>query len=288
MRKILVFCSIILEIFVCNAQRSNQQIPILVTEINLNDANVIRYKYDGNKLVQTEDRNSKSIYTYNGNFIVQIKDYKDEELVRTTDFTYNKSGNLETIDVSGRDEYVGPNIPYKDNYTFVYPTSTTVVSTKIRIYTLSEEEKDGNEEINLLLKQEKEQDIQKDVTTYTLKNGNIIYQNELFYYENVLDSDQAQKTIYDQRNNPFVNILGYDKIRIYLIEAYDELMSGKNNIISYENFREHIPIKEYGSSKKFAIIYNNYGFPVKITSNLFNRDGILAEKDVLIYSYNNQ
>jgi hypothetical protein len=80
--------------------------------------------------------------------------------------------------------------------------------------------------------------------------------------------------------------LGYDKIRVYTFNSYDELLTGNNNVLSYEIYQEDVPRNEYGSSASFKIIYNEDNFPIQILSKIYNRDGVASNGIVYSYTYN--
>lgn len=271
MQKISVFYSIILRFagfyLSCNAQTMKDKIPLLVTKItNNHNDDFVSFTYDGNKLLEV-DGDVKSIYTYIGKYITQIQDYNDEKLVNTAVFSYDKNGNLKSIHAKGIDELVGPNTPFTKIYTFKYPAPNIIECTQVRNYHYSDNT-----------------DTDTVRTRYTLNNGNIALQKDSYYYEGVLDSEISKSYVYDKKNNPYLNILGYDKIWMYTSEAYDEFLTGKNNMISYKVYMEKS--KDYGSAAQFTITYNSKNFPVNIVSKYYNREGIMSENKTYTYTYN--
>lgn len=268
-KKKLIIYFIIITGFQLNCKSQiNNETPVLVTKITTNELGSINFKYDENKLVETEDSELRSVYSYTGNLITQIKDYQDTMLIKTADFNYNKVGKLITIKVSGIDKYVGPNTPFTESYTLDYPSSNLIECTLIRSYHHFEE-------------------LVTDTiqTRYTLEKGNIILSQDS-YKNNGTEFKLSQSYIYDDKNNPYLNILGYDKIRVYTSYAYDELLTGNNNILSYEIYQEDVPRDIYGSSASFNIVYNDDDFPMQILSKTYNRDGVVSNSIVYFYTYN--
>jgi hypothetical protein len=272
-QQISVFYSIILSftgfnLSFVNAQIVKDKIPVLVTKISNNHNNdFISFKYDGNKLLEVEDGEVKSIYTYTGNYITQIQDYKNEELINTAIFSYLKNGNVKTIKTKGIDEQVGPNTPYTKTYTFNYPSPNIIQCTEIRNYHYA----DNTDTDTIRMK-------------YNINNGNAVLHKDSYYNEGVLDVEISKSYTYDTKNNPYLNILGYDKIWIYLSEALDESLTGKNNMLSYKVFMEKS--KDYGSKAQFTITYNSKNFPVNIVSKYYNKQGIVYESKTYTYTYN--
>lgn len=267
-KKLIIYFIIITGFQLSCKSQINNETPILVTKITNNDFSSITFKYDENKLVETEDGELKSVYSYTGNLITQIKDYHDTELIKTADFNYNKVGKLIMIKVSGIDEYVGPKTPFTETYTLDYPSSNLIECTIIRSYHYIEESVTDT--------------IQ---TRYTLEKGNIILSQDL-YKNNDSELKLSQSYIYDNKNNPYQNILGYDKIRVYTSYTYDESLTGNNNVLSYEIYQEDVPRDVYGSSASFKIVYNEDNFPIQILSKIYNRDGVASNGIVYSYTYN--
>lgn len=246
-----------------NAQAEKNKTPILVTKIAKdNSEKSINFKYDGTKLIETENGDLRSIYTYTGNLITQIRDYNDSDLIKTADFTYFKDGKLKGIKTIGVRESYGP---YTEDYYFTYPTPSSIVCTEFELYDNYEDKKPH-----------------KMTTHYTLKNGNIILQKNRSYEGESVEFEILKSFTYDHKNNPYNNILGYDKIWAYISEAYDEFAIPKNNLTSYKLFQN---VGDLGSTANFTIKYNADNFPEKIVSKYYNRDGILYENMINTYSY---
>ncbi|KMQ65160.1 hypothetical protein ACM46_13345 [Chryseobacterium angstadtii] len=241
-------------------------IPVLVTQItNISSGNSVTFKYNGNKLIETTDGELKSLYQYTGNVITQIKEYENDELIKTADFTYHKNGTLKGIRVDGTRENYGH---YTEEQTFTYPTPSTIVCTEFELYDNYEDQKPHQLS-----------------TVYTMNKGNMILKKNSSHEGKSVELEVLKSYTYDKNNNPYLNILGYDKIMPYILESYDEFMTGKNNMTSYKLFQHKQPA-DLGLTANFTITYNKNNFPEKIVSKYYNKDGVLYDHITYTYNYN--
>ncbi len=249
-----------------NGRMEINKIPVLLTEIvNNNSGESILFEYDGTRLTQTTDGSQKSVYVYMGNVITQIKDYRDDALIKTADFSYDVNGRVKRIQVDGINEQYGH---YTENHLFTYSGPSSILQTTFELYDNYEDQKPH-----------------KMTTEYTLKNGNISLMRERSYEGKAVELEVLKSYTYDKGNNPYSNILGYDKIMPYILESYDEFMTGKCNMTSYRLFQDKKPA-DLGSAASFSITYYKNNFPEKIISRYYNKDGILYEDITYTYLYN--
>lgn len=252
--------------FNCHSQAEKNGAPILVTKItNVSSGNSITFKYDGTKIIETTDGELKSLYNYTGNVITQIKEYENDELIKTADITYHKNGTLKRIKVDGISKDYGH---YTEDQIFTYPTPFTIMCTEFEFYDNYEDKKPH-----------------KLSTVYTVDKGNIVLKKDSSFEGKSVEMEVLTSYTYNKNNNPYLNILGYDKIMPYILESYDEFMSGKNNMTHYRLFqRKQSP--DLGLTTNFEILYNKNNFPEKIVSKYYNKDGILYDNITYTYMYN--
>ncbi len=250
----------------CNAQIENNLLPILVTRItNVSSGNSITFKYEGTKLIETTDGELKSLYKYTGNVITQIQDYKNDELIKTADFTYYKNGTLKRIKVDGIHQDYGH---YTEDQTFTYPTPSTILCTESELYDNYEDKKPH-----------------KLSRLHTMNKGNMILKKDSSFEDESVELEVSKSYTYDKSNNPYLNIMGYHKIMPYILESYDEFMTGKNNMTSYRLFQRK-QTTDPGLTANFEITYNHSNFPEKVVSKYYNKDGVLYDKIIYTYNYN--
>lgn len=160
------------------------------------------YTYEDSKIVKVEDSNGKRrVFTYNElDQISKIEVYTDDMLVETNDFVYDISENLISL--------------IKVNLTTSVGTKWVYVHNADR--TISYQKFSGD-----------------DQTQTDLKSTGVISATKRV--ETITDPVTTEETVYtttfayDLKNNPFVNIVGYDKM--YFADI-DVPLNLSNNIIS--------------------------------------------------------
>jgi hypothetical protein len=178
-----------------------------------NDIETISHIYDGNKIVSRKnDGGFVSNYTYTGNVITKIEERVNNNFQSSKEYTY-VDGKVATKvwkrNYDGTNSYI---YTYNSNGTVSYKrTQPSGVSTGI----------------------------------LTIANGNIV-KNEVFNNGTLLNTYTYG---YDNKNNPFKNVLGFN-----LLLETDEEMFSPNNMI-----------QDGGGSPTFNYIlkYNDDGFPTE-------------------------
>lgn len=175
-----------------NSNTSNILCRQIVTTFSGGDVETINYTYDNNKLVSimlfTQNTSYKTLVFYTGNLVTKTEDYDINNILEGKD-TYSYNSNNELI------THVHA---YANRINFVYQAQRTV-------YTYNS----------------------NGTITSTLYGGDLINQNTLVssstlsYSNGEISSEVKQGSstsintfTYDTKNNPFKNIVGYDKIVI--------------------------------------------------------------------------
>ncbi len=241
--------------------------PILVTKAIVY-GDVYTIKYDGVKILEESnaDGSNKFVYTYTGNAISQIKDYSNGSLRSTADFTYD---NEKLINVKEVSTTLGSNTINSETRTYTYPNSTTINCTLIRNYTFA-----GNSQTD------------KSIIVYTVKNGDIISSKETYYHNNVLAGNVSETYTYDEKNNPYKNVLGFDKIELYNPWTSNDNLSGKKNLVLFTN--ANTPTGSAGSSYKivYTTSYNDKNYPNQIIETQYNASNQAGSSHATIFTYN--
>ncbi len=241
--------------------------PILVTKAIV-DGDVYTVKYDGVKILEESnaDGSSKFVYTYTGNVITQIKDYSNGSLRSTADFTYDNDKLINVKEVSITS---GSNTTSTKTLTYTYPNSTTINCTQIRNYTFA-----GNSQTD------------KSEIVYTVKDGDVISSKEKYYHNNVLAGNLTETYTYDDKNNPYKNVLGFDKIELYNPWASNDNLSGKKNLVLFTN--ANTPTSSSSSSYKivYTTSYNDKNYPNQITETQYDSSNQAGSSHMTIYTYN--
>ena len=164
----------------------------IVKTYSSNEADILTYKYDGNKIVsETFDGGSITYYTYTGDVITKIE-------TKVADNT--TSSSIDFIYVNGK---VAKQI-IKDNWetdsrTFTYNANGTVSYVRTRTR--------GNSTTGLL----------------TFENGNLVKNEE--FSGGQYPGTSTYIFGYDTKNNPFKNVLGFN-----LLFDTNEDMYSQNNM----------------------------------------------------------
>ena len=250
MKKIIILSSLAFVGLSCSSNDNEDyteivETPTILTKVIV-DGDVYNIKYEGNKILEdtSADNEHKFVYTYTGNVITQVKDYYKGSLTITTDFTYD---NDKLINVKEVGTTSGSNTPNVRTLTFSYPNSTTINCTKIRNYTFA-----GNPQVD------------KSEISYTVNNGEVTSSKEIYYHNNVLAGNIVEAYTYDDKNNPYKNILGFDKIALYNTWIFNDNLSSKRNLIAVSS--TNTPVNSTASSYKlsFTNSYNDKGYPTQV------------------------
>ena len=246
---------------------TTEETPVLVTKFTDEDFNM-SFKYDGVKLLEDNTNDGrKTTYVYTGNLITQTKEYQNGTLTETADFTYDTNSKLALIKTVGTT--IGSNTPNNYTYTFEYPNPSTVICTRVRNYTFA-----GNPQVS------------KDVLTYSFTNENIVLVKDAYYSNNVLTGNITRTYTYDDKKSPFVNILGFDKLLIYLSYTYSDELTGKNNLLSLSQTNVQVNSNTSSYKKNYSINYNDKNYPTQIVNKYYDGNNVLISSGVSTYSYN--
>ncbi len=187
------------------------------------------YSYDGYKIIKSEftapDFISETIYTYTGDLITESVSYTNTTLIARRFYTYD-TNRLQSSLVLNYADGIGSRVTYTDNL------NGTVTST---VYS-------GD-----LL----QQDILESTNTITFSNGEAI--------SLVQDSGTSIKTntfAYDDKNYPFKNVVGFDKIAYAGAGPFVNPIN--HNIVQRTNTETGGPL--YTTTLNFT--YNAAGFPL--------------------------
>lgn len=243
------------------------QYPFLVTKAIV-DGDVYTIKYDGVKILEESNTagTSKFVYTYTGNVITQIKDYSNGSLSTTTDFTYD---NDKLINVKKVGITFGSNTTNTETRTYTYPNSTTINCSRIRNYTFA-----GNPYTD------------KSDIVYTVKGEDVISLKETYYHNNVLAGNLTETYAYDDKNNPYKNVLGFDKIELYNYWTSNDNLSSKKNLVLFTN--ANTPTSSASSSYKlvYTTSYNDKNYPNQIIETQYNSSNQAGSSHTTVFTYN--
>jgi hypothetical protein len=203
---------------------------------NDNKLNEISYEFNG--LIR------KNIYSYDGNLIMKIETFNGQELSGRNQYFY-ENNNLKTLlyeDIGTGDE----SFSVKFKYIYTHNLNGTIFEEKFKLV-------DGAYE-NL-----------DETSLYTMINGNLTKKNMSTTYSffngsntETIRSISTNSYEYDNKNNPFKNILGFNKIQ------FSDFYSS-NNVIKETSQYESVTGDEVSTAqnpkiKNYVLIYdaNNY------------------------------
>lgn len=255
MKKIILLASLTLIFASCSRSSDNTneiivdpvvETPILPTKIS-GSWGVKTIKYNGNKLSEMMGSDSKTVFEYSGDIITKIKSYNTKGIeIETVDFVYS-NGKLTNVSYNATNN--------KKTFVYSYPDANTVVKTKVRNYTFAGESMTDKEDV-----------------TYTLKNGNIVSEEMVYYHNNKLYGNISATYTYDDKNNVYKNVLGFDKIKVYLFaDLKDYVGSGSNNNLLTKSLTN---ITVAGETSKYKDVYSNSysssDYPIQIISKQYD------------------
>lgn len=209
--------------------------------------------YDGNKIVSVTSAEYKTEFTYDGNFIVKEVEYaisggkniKEYETVYLyADGKLKSSTYVENYTA----EY--PNGQYKMRLVYTHNPDGTVTHDQYRTDVATGVETKSNH---------------SEVLTF--QNGNLVKRVET---EIGLNSTSTEIYEYDDKNNPFKNILGFN----LLLDKQDG--TGTNNLIK----TTHSISSEFFEGITYE--YNTDGYPIKATT--YRSDGT-TDYEITEYTY---
>ncbi|WP_374444437.1 hypothetical protein [Epilithonimonas sp.] len=272
MKKLIFLSSVLLLNLACNSDDdntdTNEEAPVLVTKINY-DGNIFNLKYDGTKIVEVSNTTDadKTAYTYTGNLINQIKEYDSTgKLYSTTDLTYE---NDRLVYTKENGITSGSNASYTKTFTYSYPNATTVNCTRIYNYTF-------NNQLMTI----------KDEIVYTISNDNIIAEKDKYWVNNVYNGEITNNISYDNKKQPFDNILGFDKIRIYNYEETESILGGRNNPITKSHTNVTVNSGTTSYREEYSNTYDSKNYPTQVIEKQYGSNNQLNSTFVTNYTYN--
>jgi hypothetical protein len=193
------------------ANPQNPESYILLKKITENNGDgvlgSITINYNGNKIAEVIDKDSKSIYTYTGDLITKVETYEGTTLTYQVIYSY-LNDKLKTI--TSTYSYVDTNGAinvFRNKTVYTYNTDGTVLEERYTIDNATGAETKKN-----------------NTTVYTYANGNLTKTVETststFMTTDVDGNPVTNTTVnknidtyeYDNKYNPLKNILGFSKI----------------------------------------------------------------------------
>lgn len=212
-------------------------------------------KYNGNKIVSTTDEAGRTDYTYEGDVIVKEVNYDTESEkgkdVKSDETTYAyANGKLVSSSFVEGFSANFPNGQYKSRRVFTHNADGTVKVEKYQTNSVTGLESKSNY-----------------VEVLTFENGNLIKSVETNTEFNSVFTAVYE---YDTKNNPLKNILGFSLLKDH--SEGEGSLSSVNNVVKYTaSYSSNNESNVY----KRELVYNEKGFPLKITS--YKKDGITIE-----------
>lgn len=231
-----LFTSVLFVLASCSTDDSKMDAAntTLVSQI-VGSGTTISYVYIGNKVSQINNGTSKTVITYSGDFITKEESYTNNVLSFSQEYVYENSKLKSSTFTDGA--YIKKDV-------YVYNTDGTVSYNSYKI--------DAITKVETIFKSGK----------YTFSDGNLIRDensSQTFIYE------------YDTKNNPFKNVLGFDK---FIISG-----ASVNNVV-----KETISIT--GSSntdiRSYQYEYNSDGFPI---SSIYSWNGVVNSSESTTFKY---
>lgn len=230
MKKLFTLFSALALVFTSCSTESSSNDPILVTEVtetieyNGNSQTfTVNFNYNGNKLVSQIYGSDNINFTYTGDLITKTEYYHNNEVVQENFYEYNTNDQLI---IFKRLEYETGGI-YESIYTYTYNTNGTVSYLRESGYSPNLNDSSNG--------------------TFYFNTDGLVSQVDTSYGEIIVYT-------YDNKNSPYKNILGVDKL---LFEENDANSYIKNIITS---------VTEYGSnsySSNYVYTYNSNNYPTQ-------------------------
>ncbi len=214
MKKIIASLSIVLfSIVSCSKEEVATpevlgNLPIRIENISEGDGNsTTNITYNGNKIVESSDTGNngivyKTVFTYNGDLIVKLESYKGSVLKDSDEYIYENNKIKTILSLDNRVNFQ-TNLPYveKTKKVYTYNTNGTILEEQFilvnGVYVNQNRTKlfTYNSTGNLIKSEENSTNSYFNGTTNIITTSNYTYTYE-----------------YDNKNNPFKNITGLNKI----------------------------------------------------------------------------
>lgn len=213
-----------------------------------NQTYVVTFKYDGTKLVESNDvgTNEKTVYTYSGDNIVKTQDFEGTAIVYTREFTYT-NGRVTAEKITNK--HSGGTLVYTKNFEYLSDNHV-----KYNEYSSSTYNPGTGVHTNI-------KSTLYDV--YISNNSNLITATSTYEGQT-----RTYNYSYDGQNNPMKNVKGFLKINFLLSPEGDV---ATNNLLTMNS--TYTGPTNGQSSSSSVHTYNNNNFPTKTvttyTSTLF-------------------
>lgn len=243
MKKIFILLAITTAIFTsCDSGNDKNTVDAVVeakpllNKITNNGDFIGTYTYDGEKALKYTDSRFSLItitYTYTNDLITEIKEHSNI-------FQYEYENN-KLVSMNYKSSQAGSGFRNNSKFVYTYPSAFAIEGKEYKY--------DSND---VLFK-----DFISKVK-YTINSGNIA-KIETFSREGILQQTKTYE--YDNKNNSFKNVKGFDKL------LYPEKNS-KYNIMKEQNIDGHGG--GYNYTTEYAYIYNDKGYPTSMTKRVIN------------------
>lgn len=209
--------------------------------------------YNGTKIVSMKDEAGRTDYTYDGNLVVKEINYDTESgsdiISDITTYKYTNGKLTESTYAEGFSTAF-PNGEYKSKIVFTHNADGTVKRERYNVNgTTGAETKSVYSEV------------------LTFANGNLVKSVQT---ESETGSVFTAQYEYDNKNNPFKNITGFNLL-IDHSEGEGSVYSSVNNVVKYTASYSN---EEGARVYKSELVYDANNFPTKITN--YKDDGTTA------------
>ena len=222
-----------------NNNGGNTTNPILLTKMVLTSPDedsdtfwnsTVNITYNGNKIIQQIDEdNYKLVYHYTGDLITKVEYYYDGVFDGKDEFSYDSSGRL--IEYN---EFDDQNVIFA-KFIFTYSSNNTAICEEYQV--------DSNNNLYLFT-----------TSIYTFLNGEL---SSIDY-----GGGEIYSYSYDNKNNPFKNVLGYNKIMIPEYTDDYQIVFGRNQNVTSRSLSTD---STYDINSIYN--YNSYDFPISSVTN---------------------
>jgi uncharacterized lipoprotein YehR (DUF1307 family) len=261
MKKIILTLAIQFVLNACSKDDSSTETPLadnsvvllkkLVTKNNINtDVSTSEMTYDGNKIVQMTSSHGKIVYTYTGNLIT-----------KTETSTTNSTAKQQTVYTYESDKLISslfstvnqiPSVTSKIDYTYNSDNTISYIET---------------EKTNI-------NGIRTTITSGKLyfSNGNLVKKESQQGDATSGITNSSVEYLYDTKNNPFNNVLGYNKLL--------ESEMGSNNLLKTTGKSSYtlngVTTQNGDSVQNYNYTsYNDKGYPLELKIPTVSANGFL-------------
>ncbi|WP_309609432.1 hypothetical protein [Flavobacterium sp.] len=219
------------------------------------------FTYNGNKIIAIKSGSDTQTYTYTGDLITKDTSTDTAEFSRSSEYTY-ESGKLKTeFEIRNNTNSQGIVTITKEKNIYTYNPDGTILKETYKVDSTTGVETKENKE-----------------TVYTYANGNLVKSVNKYFFTstandnngNPVTTNSESRSIeiyeYDNKKNPFINILGFKQFSI------GESIASANNAIKtitkYETFTNNVlnPNSINDNVRENAFKYNLNDYPAEQTN----------------------